>query len=160
MLKYQQYICNKARTNKEVSICFVLFYYQIIQSFLSFRKSMVRKCYSLSQINLRHQKELPIGTASANSVQSDLECTSEDLLDIVTLTLHNVTLTSQKPCQHKNKCNCSETSNGYTIGCLHVHVCGDNPRALASGLSYVQVDKHGITILYRLHSMYTFHMTR
>ena len=30
------------------------------------------------------------------------------------------------------------------MGCLHVH--GDNPRALASGLSYVQVDKHGITI--------------
>ena len=25
-------------------------------------------------------------------------------------------------------------------------VRGDNPRALASGLSYVQVDKHGITI--------------
>ena len=25
-------------------------------------------------------------------------------------------------------------------------VLGDNPRALASGLSYVQVDKHGITI--------------
>ena len=25
-------------------------------------------------------------------------------------------------------------------------VCGDNPRALASELSYVQVDKHGITI--------------
>ena len=25
---------------------------------------------------------------------------------------------------------------------------GDNPRALASGLSYVQVDKHGITIFY------------
>ena len=24
-------------------------------------------------------------------------------------------------------------------------VCGDNPRALASGLSYVQVDKHGTT---------------
>ena len=24
----------------------------------------------------------------------------------------------------------------------------DNPRALASGLSYVQVDKHGVTILY------------
>ena len=30
-------------------------------------------------------------------------------------------------------------------------VCGDNPRALASGLSYVQVDKHSITILYHLH---------
>ena len=25
-------------------------------------------------------------------------------------------------------------------------VCGDNPRALASGLSYIQVDKHVITI--------------
>ena len=35
------------------------------------------------------------------------------------------------------------------MGCPHVH--GDNPRALASGLSYVQVDKHGITILYHLH---------
>ena len=30
-------------------------------------------------------------------------------------------------------------------------VRGDNPRALASGLSYVRVDKHGITILYHLH---------
>ena len=30
-------------------------------------------------------------------------------------------------------------------------VCGDNPRALASGLSYVQVDKHGITFLHHLH---------
>ena len=32
------------------------------------------------------------------------------------------------------------------MGCPPVH--GDNPRALASELSYVQVDKHGITILY------------
>ena len=39
--------------------------------------------------------------------------------------------------------------NSYTMGCPPVH--GDNPRALASGLSYVQVDKHGITILYHLH---------
>ena len=39
---------------------------------------------------------------------------------------------------------------GYvTMSCQPV--CGDNPRALVSGLSYVQVDKHGITILYRLH---------
>ena len=37
------------------------------------------------------------------------------------------------------------------MGCLPVR--GDNPRALASGLSYVQVDKHGITILYHLHPM-------
>ena len=30
-------------------------------------------------------------------------------------------------------------------------VCGDNSQALVSGLSYVQVDKHCITILYLLH---------
>ena len=41
--------------------------------------------------------------------------------------------------------------NSYTMGCPPVH--GDNPRALASGLSYVQVDKHGITILYHLHQL-------
>ena len=35
------------------------------------------------------------------------------------------------------------------MGCPPVR--GDNPRALGSGLSYVQVDKHGITILYHLH---------
>ena len=34
-------------------------------------------------------------------------------------------------------------SNSYTMGCPPVR--GDNPRALVSGLSYVQVDKHGIT---------------
>ena len=39
--------------------------------------------------------------------------------------------------------------NSYTMGCPQVR--GDNPRALASGLSYVQVDKHGITILYHLY---------
>ena len=36
-----------------------------------------------------------------------------------------------------------------TMGCLPVRRA--NPRALASGLSYVQVNKHGITILYHLH---------
>ena len=35
------------------------------------------------------------------------------------------------------------TRTGYTMGCPHV--CGDNPRALASGLSYIQVGKHGLT---------------
>ena len=39
--------------------------------------------------------------------------------------------------------------NSYTMGCPPVR--GDNPRVLASGLFYVQVDKHGITILYHLH---------
>ena len=40
-------------------------------------------------------------------------------------------------------------SNSYTMGCPPV--CGDNPRVLASGLSYVQVDKDGISISYHLH---------
>ena len=39
--------------------------------------------------------------------------------------------------------------NGYTMGCPPVH--GDNPQALASGLSSVLVDKHDVTILYHLH---------
>ena len=42
-----------------------------------------------------------------------------------------------------------QTRNIYTMGCPPVR--GDNPRAVASGLSYVQVDKHGITILYHHH---------
>ena len=42
-----------------------------------------------------------------------------------------------------------EISNRYTMGCLPVR--GDNTRVLASGLSYVQVYKHGKTILYHLH---------
>ena len=40
-------------------------------------------------------------------------------------------------------------SNRYTMGCPPGRV--DNSRALASGLSYVHVDKHGETILYHLH---------
>ena len=43
----------------------------------------------------------------------------------------------------------SALSNGFTTGCPPVR--GDNPRALASGLSYIQVDNHVITILYHLH---------
>ena len=44
-----------------------------------------------------------------------------------------------------------ELCNSYTMSCPPVR--GDNQRALASGLSYVQVDKHGITILYHLQSV-------
>ena len=44
-------------------------------------------------------------------------------------------------------------SNSYTMGCPPER--RDNPRALASGLVYVQVDKHGITILYHLHQCIT-----
>ena len=43
----------------------------------------------------------------------------------------------------------SAISNGYSMACPPVRE--DNPRALASGLSYVQVDKHGIIILYHPH---------
>ena len=39
--------------------------------------------------------------------------------------------------------------NSYAMGCPPVR--GDNPRALVSGLSYEQVDKHGIAILYHIH---------
>ena len=35
------------------------------------------------------------------------------------------------------------------MGCPPVR--GDNPRALASGLFYVQMDKQSLTILYHLH---------
>ena len=51
---------------------------------------------------------------------------------------------------------CSQTSEdrfssvgANIMGCPPV--CGDNPQALASGLSYVQGEKHGITILYHPH---------
>ena len=43
----------------------------------------------------------------------------------------------------------SLTNNSCAMGCPPVR--GDNPRALASGLSNVHVDNHGITILYHLH---------
>ena len=44
------------------------------------------------------------------SVESDLGCTLRIYFDNVMLTLHNVTLTSQKPCQHNNRCDCSKTN--------------------------------------------------
>ena len=39
----------------------------------------------------------------------------------------------------------TEASNSYTMGCPPAR--GDNTQALASGLSYVQVDNEAITIL-------------
>ena len=43
------------------------------------------------------------------------------------------------------------TCNSYTMG--YPSVLGDNPRALASGFSYVQVDKHVIPISYNLYQL-------
>ena len=44
------------------------------------------------------------------------------------------------------------------MGCSPVR--GDNPRALASGLSFVQVDKHSITIYIPPTLVYTLHIMR
>ena len=55
---------------------------------------------------------IAIGTASAYSVESDLGCTSKVHFDNVSLTSHNVTLTSQKPCQYNNN---SETKRNNTF---------------------------------------------
>ena len=62
--------------------------------------------------------------------------------------------TTKRYCQDKKQqCHSIDPSlaisNSYTMGCPPVR--GDNPRALASGLSYAPVDKHDKTILYRLH---------
>ena len=40
-----------------------------------------------------------VRTASANSMESDLGCTLRVYFDNVMLMSHNLTLTSQKPCQ-------------------------------------------------------------
>ena len=45
-----------------------------------------------------------------NSVESGLGCILRIYLDKVTLTLHNIMLMSQKPCQHNNKCEYSKTN--------------------------------------------------
>ena len=55
------------------------------------------------------QSELPRAIA-LNFAESDLGCTSMIKFDYVTLTLHNARMTSQKPCQHNNKCDCSKTN--------------------------------------------------
>ena len=41
------------------------------------------------------------------------------------------------------------TRNSHIMACPPVR--GDNPRALASGLSYIQVDNKGLLILYHQH---------
>ena len=63
---------------------------------------------------------MSIGTSSANSLNSvepDLICTSRIYFDSVTLMLHNVTLMSQKPCQHTTKC---DYSNHFFINEVYI----------------------------------------
>ena len=52
----------------------------------------------------------------------------------------------------------SGLGNSYTMACPPVR--GDNPRAIARGLSNVHVDKHGITISYHLHRYRPYSFTR
>ena len=47
------------------------------------------------------------------------------------------------------QCILEGLSNSNTIACPPMR--GDNTRALASGLAYVQVDIHDISVLYHLH---------
>ena len=56
----------------------------------------------------------PIGTTLANSAKFcgiRPRIHFENVVDNVTLMLHNVTLTSQKPSQHNNKCDCSKANS-------------------------------------------------
>ena len=53
-----------------------------------------------------------------NSLESYLGCTSRIYFDRVVLTLHNAMLTSQKSCQHNNKCDAVKQTvinEGYVI---------------------------------------------
>ena len=60
-------------------------------------------------------------------------------------TVSDVSPTTGKTCGYTTLIvSRSQLSNSYTMGCPPVG--GNNPRALASRLSYVQVDKHGIII--------------
>ena len=56
-----------------------------------------------------------VGRFRGLTVESDHGCTSRIFLDNarnnVTQTLYNVTLMSQKPCKHNNKCDCSKAND-------------------------------------------------
>ena len=53
-------------------------------------------CDQFNPSGLSNLYQITVRAASANSVESDLGCTSR-------VYFYNVTLTSQKPCQHHNK---------------------------------------------------------
>ena len=70
--------------------------------------SLTKGCIGKRQSQNENQIIIAIGTASANSVESDHGCTSRIYFDSVTLMLLNVTMTLQKPLQHNYKCDCSK----------------------------------------------------
>ena len=61
--------------------------------------------FRIFMVDSQSELSLPI---TWNSVESDLRCTSRIYFENVTLTLHNLTLTSQKPCQYNSKFDCSK----------------------------------------------------
>ena len=76
---------------------------QLVIKYQSFVYDARRRC-AYGSFNVRR----PIGTASANSVESDLGCSPRIYFDNVALTIHYVTLTSHKQHQHNNMCDCSK----------------------------------------------------
>ena len=76
------------------------------------------------------------------------------MVGLVTWILHLLVAKTERNPSVVSDFELSSLSISYTMGCPPVR--GDNPRALASGLSYAQVDKHGITVLYHLHQCKPF----
>ena len=118
------YVCNKQRLRPtcayaqfDQSLCLSLKYSMIVKQLTELHSeflSLTGGCTGLSEsatllliTSLQSEFPRPIPW---NSVESDLGCTSRIYFDNVTLTLHNLTLASQKPCQHNNKCDCSKTN--------------------------------------------------
>ena len=119
--------------------------------------SLSRVWYRLVQVvkilTVRFSENLGIGV-----IQGQITPNCEKVTWIMIHDIFICNKNEQRLCQESSKCwvfifsqkySFWRLSNSYTMGCPHVR--GDNPRALASGLSYVQVDKHGITILYHQH---------
>ena len=97
--------CSKVTINAVLGSHVQIYVYSISsESLVQKHMSMARKCHN--------HRPTPIGTASATSVESNLGCTLRIYFDNVRLAPHNMTLTSQKPCQHIHRRDCSKT-NGY-----------------------------------------------
>ena len=105
------------------------------------QKHLVREIY-----NIKHDLHESRWTQFNDTIASDREVFRSSQ----TSSLHQEEDTLNYGQRHTRiHVHCYIISNSYTMVCPPVR--GDNSRALASGLSYVQGDKHGITILYHLH---------
>ena len=86
-----------AATRFQVHFCFIQYAFHTMHSILC--------------IPIRLELPRPIPWNQTSNVHQGTTM----YFDNVMLTLHNVILTSQKPCQHNNKCNCSKVSKGAKI---------------------------------------------